>query len=84
MVNYNDEWNFELCRTIHLSEEGETSAKVKCDCSVEGFIGVGMVLDDTYVPNSVKEIFHFVQNVTFKYALIFLIIILKVVCVKVS
>ena len=66
MVYYNDEWNFQLCITVNVHAENAITAKVKCDCSVPGFIGVGLVIDNTYVNNSIKEIFHYDQNVTFK------------------
>ena len=69
MVYYNEEWNFRLCTTKSFSTVGDDgqTAKMKCDCTVPGFIGVGLVIDDTtYIPNSVKEIFHYVQNVTFR------------------
>ena len=67
MVYHNDEWNFSMCRTESISVGGGTSAKFRCDCSVPGFIGVGMVIGDVYVNNSVKVLFHHVQNVTFRY-----------------
>ena len=66
MVNYNDEWNVQLCQTVHLSAENTHTAKVKCDCSVSGFIGVGLFIDNTYIPNSVKEIYQYDQPVTFR------------------
>ena len=56
-----------MCRTESISVGGGTSAKFRCDCSVPGFIGVGMVIGDVYVNNSVKVLFHHVQNVTFRY-----------------
>jgi hypothetical protein len=66
MVYHDDEWNFSMCRTESISVGGGTSAKFRCDCSVPGYIGVGMVIGDVYVNNSVKVLFHHVQNVTFR------------------
>ena len=65
MVNHNDKWNVELCTTLSISTVDKTRAKVKCDCNVAGFIGIGMFIDDTYIPKSVKEIFEYVQDVNF-------------------
>ena len=65
MVMYNEEWNYHLCTTTSISTDDQ-SAKVSCDCTVPGFIAIGLVIDNTtIIEGSQKEIFHYVQNVTF-------------------
>ena len=68
MVYHNDEWNFKKCTTTAIGENPGDSqmTSVRCECTVPGFIAVGFVIHDTIVENSVKEIFHYLQNVTFR------------------
>ena len=70
MVFYEEEWNYNLCTMVTFTQEQKDVFYVKCDCSVSGFIGVGMVIEVDnqieVIPGSIDVIYHYVQEVSFK------------------
>ena len=64
MVKFQDKWNTEKCTTDIQSTGDSSQARVKCDCSVPGFIAVGVFVGNTLIQT--KEIFHSIGNITFR------------------
>ena len=65
MVFYNNAWNPDLCKTtsITMSASGGT-AYVSCDCSVTGYVAVGLI-DANNKVTYLQEVYKFRQKIQF-------------------
>jgi hypothetical protein len=66
LVFVDNEWTPEPCvtKSITTSTDGET-ATVKCDCSIDGYMAVGLVASDDTIMY-LEEIFTFEERINFK------------------
>ena len=65
LVFYNNSWTMDFCTTTSISTSGD-SATVHCDCSVDGYLAVGLVTASDNEIVYVEEIHFFEENVRFK------------------
>ena len=70
MVLYEDKWNYNLCTMTELKQESKETFYFKCDCQVQGYIGVGMVIIDDkggeIIKDTIEILYPFSKEISFK------------------